>query len=160
MLSHFVTYIILLCIPILKSGAGDTAEILMQEYQVVKLQTSLYFANCENVKMQLENLLENDCDKESLAKGASCKQRENSVSSKAPIPVKYDPFVVEDRVVNFNNSSQPVLAPELKYLILDFSAVYYVDSDGVKMLKELIQDLGSKVSVSICQFQGSHFMTS
>ena len=41
------------------------------------------------------------------------------------------------------------------YLILDFSAVNYVDTNGVKMIQQLIQDLKkNNVFIFICQAQG------
>lgn len=42
-------------------------------------------------------------------------------------------------------------------LILDFSAVNYIDTDGVKGLKQLIEDLDAKkIAVYIFNFQGNN----
>ena len=54
------------------------------------------------------------------------------------------------------NSENP--ADEMQsnlYLILDFSAVNYIDTTGVKTILQLIQDLKDKnVFIYICQAQG------
>lgn len=53
------------------------------------------------------------------------------------------------------NNVQIQLEPPVKYLILDFAGVNHIDTDGVKMMKQLIEDFKAKrVTVYICQFQG------
>lgn len=86
----------------------------------------MYFANTDMLKKELEDLFENE------------------IGSKA-----------EEKPLNNSRFNNDVEQANIDYLILDFSAVNYVDSDGIRMLKQLIEDLKAKnVFVYICQFQG------
>ena len=57
--------------------------------------------------------------------------------------------------IAFNDETESVKYPDI---ILDFSSVYYIDTNGVNMLKQLISDY-KKIGVTlyICQAQGICF---
>jgi anti-anti-sigma regulatory factor len=58
-----------------------------------------------------------------------------------------------DKHIDDKNSSVDLKDPDI---ILDFSAVNYIDTNGVKMIQQIIEDFKKcNVFVYICQSQGN-----
>ena len=104
------------------------------------MQSAIYFANCERLKKLLEKRvkrLETEVRRDSLESYATTKDLIGPDSS--------------------HEGSSDVYTLQ-KYLLLDFAAVNHIDTDGIMMLKQLIEDYKArKIAVYICQFQGSIF---
>jgi MFS superfamily sulfate permease-like transporter len=119
-----------------------------QTFEVYKVQTSVYFANSDMLKKKLIGYFEPKEDDIEVDDEKSLKLSKNL--NESFISTKY---IINDDVEKGELAISNTLS--IKYLILDFSGVNYVDSDGVRMLKHLIEDLKAKnVPVYICQFQG------
>lgn len=110
-----------------------------------KIQSSVYFANCEKLKKLIERAIE--------PKDVG----DNETITNAVEPYIATTDLIEGDVAARNNVNLQ-MEPPVKYLIFDFSAVYHMDTDGIKMFKQLMDDLKVKhVTVYICQFQGILF---
>lgn len=104
------------------------------------MQSAIYFANCERLKKLLEKRvkrLETEVRRDSLESYATTQDLIGPDSS--------------------HEDSSDVYTLQ-KYLLLDFAAVNHIDSDGIMMIKQLIEDFKArKIAVYISQFQGSIF---
>lgn len=130
--------------------------------KIFKAQRSIYFVNCDVFKKQLfqgygfspidrfigKNLKRNDvvAINPNYVNG-SCDLLVNLES------IQQDEFIVDkkpEKVVTEETNDPDI--------ILDFSAVNYVDTNGVKMLDQLIEDF-KKIGVTlyICEPQGKFF---
>ncbi len=62
-----------------------------------------------------------------------------------------------DKHIDDKNSSVDLKDPDI---ILDFSAVNYIDTNGVKMIQQIIEDFKKcNVFVYICQSQGNKWFS-
>ena len=104
--------------------------------RIFKIENSLFFANCEEFEEELKrisNLQDTDKPKESRFY-----QKKQSILS------------IEDTQI------EQIKKPKTTELILDFSSVNYIDTNGVNALKQSILDLKQKnVFVYICGAQGN-----
>jgi MFS superfamily sulfate permease-like transporter len=135
------------------------------KYKIFKPQHSIYFANSESFKRKLYKLWSENGDREliTLDKSSTVSemQSENSRSqliSKMPRQDTNTSLEDTNRAttnVRFDLNSNSNGSTKLKALILDFSSVNYVDTNGVKVLIEIIDDFAkSDVKLLICASQG------
>ena len=98
------------------------------------------------IKKRLEKIIE------PREVGADTYGRRNSLNAVEPYVPTKDLIEKEDA----NKSTNIELDKStVNYLILDFSGINQCDSDGVKVIKQLIDDFrGKNIPVFICQFQG------
>ena len=94
--------------------------------KLFKVQNSIYFVNCENFKSELYKSYGFSPDEKLLSLNSNDEENKNC------LPNKRDPDI-----------------------ILDFSAVNYLDTNGIKTLKEIVEDFKKvNVFVYICEPQG------
>lgn len=127
---------------------------MFKRFKIYKIQNSVYYANCESFKNKLYkkyglNPLDKLNEQQSVVlKSAICldpgaldqikKESENSTSN-----------------LDLNINDESIEFCKEPDIILDVSAINYVDTDSVKMFSQLIQDFGKiGVSIYICQAQG------
>ncbi len=134
-----------------------------QSVKIFKIQRSIYFANCEAFKKQLfagygfspidrftgKNKKRNQVVTLNPAYGIdnSCDESylNDSVLSGSDIKLKSDRSSEDVRLEELNDPD----------IILDFSAVNYVDTNAIKMLQQVIEDFRKiDVMVYICEPQG------
>lgn len=128
----------------------NKTELHWQEYEIFKVQSAIYFANCEKLKILLEKAIESREEAEAEARRSSL-----TVDVATTDLIEQKPSSSSNNV----NAVEPIISEDSSqnYLILDFAAVNHTDSDGVKMLQQLVKDLTArKFSIYICQFQGSN----
>ena len=94
--------------------------------QILKAQSSIYFVNSERFRKQ-------------LLKYNKINENSSDLDNRH---LELERFGTEKQALG-------------SHLILDFSAVNYVDTTGIKMIVQLIQDLNkNNIFVYICQAQG------
>ena len=94
-----------------------------RNYKILKLESSLFFANCEDFVERINNLPGLEASNESVEK---------------------------------NSQYGQYTAQKATDLILDFSSVNYIDTNGIKALEQSILDLKQKnIFVYICKAQGN-----
>lgn len=105
--------------------------------KIFKVQRSIYYVNCDSFQNQLFKFY-----------GLS--------------PIEKLQQIEADNMINTGDEEQPILEKcedklKLPDIILDFSAVNYIDTNGVKLLTQLVEDFDKiDVKVYICESQGTY----
>lgn len=118
-----------------------------EDYEVYKIQSSIYFANSEKLKRQMET---------AASQAHSANKRNWQLTHIESFNATKDLIEpTENEELNNISTSPNQAEAETKHIIFDMAAVNQLDSDGVKMLEQLVQDFKAKnISVYFCQFQG------
>ena len=119
--------------------------------KIFKVQRSIYFSNCENFHSTLFKYY-GTCEDDKLnieVNGPEGKDNPNFESRNVAMSsINGDKFMIE--IPKQNQYKKPDM-------ILDFSAVNYIDTNGVKSLMQVIEDLKKmNVNVYICEAQGKN----
>jgi MFS superfamily sulfate permease-like transporter len=112
---------------------------------VFKPEESIYFANCEIFKKRLVKSY-GACPIEIFEKQTSEIPEEDESDESAKKRIQ-----IESAIRNV-----PVKSKMYPDIILDFSAVNYVDTNGISIITNIVEDFRKiDVSVYICQAQGA-----
>jgi MFS superfamily sulfate permease-like transporter len=111
------------------------------DFKIFKLEKSLYFSNCESFKKKLYRVY----GFSPLEKAQNYKNKSNNELKNGNCTNKMD----------HDQNETTVLLDRDPDIILDFSAVNYIDTNGVKALHHIVEDY-KKVDVFVCitNFQG------
>ncbi len=105
--------------------------------KIFKAQQSIYFVNCEKFKEELFSRY-----------GSSLTDTSGDVTMVNPAFELPEVSIDSMQIIEEPESEKPDL-------ILDFSAVNYIDTNGVKMVEQIIEDFSKiNVTVYICEGQG------
>lgn len=162
-IKYFILYYAILFLKV-QSTDIKSEELSWREYEIYKIQSSIYFANSEKLKKLLDKVLEPKVKEEETTSEKLTTQRQNSLKANKSfngikkLIVNNNSNNNENALTTTSTSSNQQSDDEAnENLILDFAGVNHIDSDGVRMLKELITDFNSKgIKMHICQFQGKH----
>ena len=135
------------------SGNNSSTELIRSHnlpvnVKIYKIETSIYFANCENVKKKLLKA----CGFNSMEKLFEA-QKKTSLEINVSHENGYakDENQIDLKKIEKNTNNQK--------LIIDFSAVNYIDTNGVKMLLDIVESMKkANIFVYICSPQGIEFI--
>lgn len=124
------------------------SNITDKNVRIFKVQRSIYFSNCENFHEKLLKYY-GTCDDDMLNVDVNGPEGKVNPSFSTP-NVPMSPINSEDAIqISVQNTYKK---PDL---ILDVSAVNYIDTNGVKSLLQIIEDFKVlNVNVYICGAQG------
>ena len=116
----------------------------------MKPEESIYFANCEIFKRN-------------LVKSYGACPIEIFERQTSEVPDEEETAESTHKTIQIESKSEIQNVPSRKKtypdIILDFSAVNYVDTNGVNILMNIVEDFKKiGVSVYVCQAQGSVFL--
>jgi MFS superfamily sulfate permease-like transporter len=117
--------------------------------KIFKIQNSIYFINCQSFQLKIyKKYGRSPLD---LQRQQNFLQQPMNETSSNPTQHETRLAVSYNNDIESNDNSRSLL---LENIILDFSAVNYVDTSGVKAIRQLIVDYKKVgVSVFICRFQ-------
>ena len=115
------------------------------------MQNSIYFVNCESFQHKIFKKYGLSPLVHAESPSTIKRQKESQIDPKTD-----DSTMIQEKSSACSSNQASITLAEIvnPSLILDFSAVNYVDTSGVKAILQLVQDykkLG--VSVYICKFQ-------
>ena len=125
---------------------NDLTKLNVANQKIFKIESSIYFANCKTVKKKLLKAA-GFSSMDALFKA----QNQYAIASNGV--KKENGNANADNQIKIENISEKNSIPKL---IIDFSAVNYLDTNGIKMILDVIETLKKAgVFVYICSPQGN-----
>jgi anti-anti-sigma regulatory factor len=117
-----------------------------QQVKIFKIEHSIYFSNCEFFHENFYKKYESLCHNEHVVLIEKMERRRQHAIH--DLNGNSETTALNQCVKDYHHSPLPDV-------VLDFSAVNYIDTNGVKMLANLIEDFKKiNVIIYICQPQG------